>query len=108
MTKIIIFIKTFKNKDGDKDKNKHNKLISFRINDDKLLEKNKKPFGLKLKTYKIFNWMFHYFTKWFSDKANTNFYSLTVLEKATESESFAIISIDPLVAHKTYITFNYI
>ena len=44
--------------------------------------------------------MFHYFTKWFSDKANTNFYSLTVLEKATESESFAIISIDPLVAHK--------
>ena len=55
LPKIIIFIKTFKNKDGDKDKNKHNKLISFRINDDKLLEKNKKPFGLKLKTYKISN-----------------------------------------------------
>ena len=53
LPKIIIFIKTFKNKDGDKDKNKHNKLISFRINDDKLFDK--KPFGLKLKTYKIFN-----------------------------------------------------
>ena len=42
------------------------------------------------------------------DKVNNNFYSLTLLEKATESESFAIISIDPLVAHKTDITFNYI
>ena len=41
------------------------------------------------------------------DKVNTNFYSLAVLEKAAECESFAIISFDPLVAYKTNITFNY-
>ena len=33
------YVKTFKAKDGDKDKN--NKLMSFRINDEKLLEKYK-------------------------------------------------------------------
>ena len=33
------YVKTFKVKDGDKDKN--NKLMSFRINDKKLLEKYK-------------------------------------------------------------------
>ena len=35
--KISGYIKTFKVKNGDKDKN--NKLISFRIDDEKLLEK---------------------------------------------------------------------
>ena len=33
------YVKTFKVKDGDKDKNK--KLMSFRIDDEKLLEKYK-------------------------------------------------------------------
>ena len=33
------YVKTFKVKDGDKDKN--NKLMSFRIDDEKLLEKYK-------------------------------------------------------------------
>ena len=33
------YVKTFKAKDGDKDKN--NKLMSFRINDENLLEKYK-------------------------------------------------------------------
>ena len=39
MPKMSGYIKTFKAKDGDKDKN--NKLMSFRIDDEKLLEKYK-------------------------------------------------------------------
>ena len=37
LTKISEYIKTFKDKDG----NKYNKLMSFRINDEKLLRKHK-------------------------------------------------------------------
>ena len=47
LSKMSGHVKTFKVKDRDKDKN--NKLISFRIDDEKLLE-NVKPFGLRLKT----------------------------------------------------------
>ena len=50
LPKISGYVKTFKVKDGDKDKN--NKLMSFHIDDEKLLEKYN-PFGLKLKTQKI-------------------------------------------------------
>ena len=39
MPKISGYVKTLKVKDGDKDKN--NKLISFRIDDEMLLEKHK-------------------------------------------------------------------
>ena len=35
------YVQTFKNKDGDKDKNKNNELMPFCINDDKPLEKYK-------------------------------------------------------------------
>ena len=48
------YLRSFRNKDGDKDKNKNNKLISFCIYDDKLLE-NYKTIGIKLKTCKILN-----------------------------------------------------
>ena len=42
-------VKTFKVRDGDKDKS--NKLMSFYIDDEKLSKnKQKKTFGLKLKT----------------------------------------------------------
>ena len=47
MPKMSRYIITFKAKDGRKDKNI--KLMSFSINDEKLL-KNIKLFGLKLKT----------------------------------------------------------
>ena len=47
-----VYIRTFKDKGGDKDKNRYNKLMSFRRDDDKLLEKIK-PFGVGLKTCKI-------------------------------------------------------
>ena len=39
LPKMIGYVKTFKVKDGDKDKN--NKLKSFGINDEKLLENHK-------------------------------------------------------------------
>ena len=42
------YVKALKVNDGEKDKN--NKLMSFHIDDERLLEKYKKPFGLRLKT----------------------------------------------------------
>ena len=48
------YYQTFKNKDGDEDKNKTNKVMSFRLDGDRLLEKYK-PFGLILKTCKVLN-----------------------------------------------------
>ena len=41
------YVRAFKVKDGDNDKN--DKLMSFRRDDEKLLE-NIKPFGLRLRT----------------------------------------------------------
>ena len=52
MPKMSGCIKTFKVKDGDKDKN--NKLMSFRIDDEKLLEKYK-PIYTKIEDLKILN-----------------------------------------------------
>ena len=45
--KMSGYIKTLKVKEGDKDKN--NKLIYFRIDDEKKKKKSIKPFGLRLK-----------------------------------------------------------
>ena len=47
LPKISGYVKTFKVKDGDKDK--RYKLMSFHIDGDKLLE-NIKPFGIRLNT----------------------------------------------------------
>ena len=41
LPKMSGYVKIFKDKDGDKDKNRNNKLMSFRIDDEKLLEKFK-------------------------------------------------------------------
>ena len=48
LLKMSGYVKAFKVNDGEKDKN--NKLMSFHIDDERLLEKYKKPFGLRLKT----------------------------------------------------------
>ena len=45
--KMSGYIKTLKVKEGDKDKN--NKLIYFRIDDEKKKKKSIKPFALSLK-----------------------------------------------------------
>ena len=47
LPKMSGYVKTFNDK--GENKNENNKLMSLRIDDDKLLE-NIKPFGLKLKT----------------------------------------------------------
>ena len=52
LPKMSAYIKTFKVKEGDKDKN--NKLLTFHIDDEKVLEKYK-LFGLRLKIWKILN-----------------------------------------------------
>ena len=54
------YVKIIKDKDGDKDKNKNNILMSFRIDNDKLLE-NTSPFWLQLKFWKILNWLLYKF-----------------------------------------------
>ena len=55
LPKMRGYVKTFK----DKDVNKDNKLMSFSIDDEKLFKKSIKPFGLKLRTWKILNWMLY-------------------------------------------------
>ena len=79
------YVKTFKVKEGDKDKN--NKLMSFRINDEKLLEKYKaiwtKIGNLKNTEFKIF----------------TNFRGLNVPGNDIECEFFSVISIDSLLVY---------
>ena len=52
LPKMSGYVKTFKVKEGDKDKN--NKLLTFHIDDEKVLEKYK-LFGLRLKIWKILN-----------------------------------------------------
>ena len=49
MSKLSGYVKTFKVRDGDNDKN--NKLMSFHINDEKLLE-NYKAIGAKIEELK--------------------------------------------------------
>ena len=48
LPKLSGYIKAFKVQDADKDK--YNKLMYFHIDDEKLLKKKLKPFGLTLKT----------------------------------------------------------
>ena len=52
------YVRTFKGKGGDKNKNV--KLIFSRIDDDKLLE-NIKTFGIRLKILKILNYLIYQF-----------------------------------------------
>ena len=54
LPKMIGYAKTFKVKDGDK--NQHNKLMSFCIDDDNLLEKYKKEY------WRLAKYLIEYFT----------------------------------------------
>ena len=95
------YVKTFKVKDGDKDKN--NKLMSFC---------KKAPSGLRLKTYKKLNALPASDDRYIktkirtcSDKVYHNFCGLNVAEDGVECESFTNISIDSLFAYgnKNYL-----
>ena len=105
MPKMSWYIKTFKVKGGDKYPN--NKLMSFLIDDEKLLEKYK-AIWTKIegsKTIKLNALPVYYGrymktkTRTYSDKVYTNFRGLNVLEDDIECESLTAISIDSLVVY---------
>ena len=108
--KMSGYVKTFVVKEGD------NKLMSFRIDDEKLLEKKKairtKTDGLKnlrsnvLSVYDDTNIKTKIST--FGDKAYTNIHGLNVPEDDIECGSFTIISIGSLLVYykKYYLQVN--
>ena len=97
------YVDTFKVKDKEKDKN--NKLLSLRINEEKLLEKYK-TIWTKIKDLKITGLIAlpvfddRYIktkVRTYGDKVCTNFRDLNVPEDDIERSSFTVISIDSLL-----------
>ena len=97
------YVDTFKVKDKEKDKN--NKLLSLRINEEKLLEKYK-TIWTKIKDLKITGLIAlkvfddRYIktkVRTYGDKVYTNFRDLNVPEDDIERSSFTVISIDSLL-----------
>ena len=95
-------------KANDEDKDKNNKFIPFRIDDEKLLEKYK---AIWTKTEVIKNidsnalpvYDDRYLKmkiKTYDDKGYTNFRGLNVTEDDIECESFTVISIDSLLLYE--------
>ena len=93
------YVKTFKIKDGEKDKN--NKLISFHIDDNKLLEKYKTTWT-KIGDQSMMIDIRYIKTKigTHGDKVCTNFRGLNVSENGVECESCTVISIDSLLVYE--------
>ena len=105
MPKISGYVKTFKIEEGN------NELMSFHINDEKLLEKYKAILtkiedlkNIKLHTLQVYDDRYiKTKLKRFNDKVYTNFLGLNVPEDDIEFESFTVISIDSfLVEGKKY------
>ena len=102
MPKMSGYVKTFKVKDGDKDKS--NKLISFQINDEKLLEKYKTIWAkiedlknIELNTLPVYDDRYiKAKIRTYGDKVYTNFRGLNVPKDHIECRSFSVISIDSL------------
>ena len=93
------YVKTFKIKDGEQDKN--NKLTSFHIDDNKLLEKYKTTWT-KIGDQSMMIDIRYIKTKigTHGDKVCTNFRGLNVLENGVECESCTVISIDSLLVYE--------
>ena len=94
MPRVSGYVNTFKIKEGDKDKS--NKLMFFRIDDERLLE-NYKAIWTKIESYKNIelNDLPVYGDRYiktkirtYDDKVYTNFCGLNVLEDDIECESF--------------------
>ena len=100
------YVKTFKVKDGDKDEN--NKLISFRIDDEKLPEKYKTICpkiedikNINLNTLPVYDDRYiKPKIRTHGDKSDTNFRGLNVPKDDIECESFIVISIDSLLVYE--------
>ena len=106
MTKRSRYVKTFKVKDEDKDKN--NKLMSFRIDHENLLQKYKTIWTkiedlkhIELNALPVYDERCKK-TKIGTngDKVCTNFRGLNVPEDDVECESFTVISIDSLLVYE--------
>ena len=101
MRKMSGDFKTFKFKEGD------NKLASFRIDDEKLLEKYKAIWtkiedlkNIKLKALPVYDDRYiKTKIRTFGDKVYTDFPVAYMLEDDIESESFTVISIDSLLVY---------
>ena len=101
-------VKAFKVEDGEKDEN--NKLMSFRIDDEKLLEEYKaiwtKTEDLKkhieLNALPVYDDIYIKIKiRSYSGKVYTNFRGLNVPEDDIECESFTVISIDSLLVYES-------
>ena len=103
MPKMGGYVKTFKVKEGN------NKLMSFRIDDEKLLEKYK---AIRIKIEDLKNIKLNALPvhddryiktkiRTFGDKVYTNFRGLNVPEDDKECEYFIVISIDFLLVYDT-------
>ena len=106
LPKMSRYVKTFQVKDGDKGKN--NKLMYFRIDDEKLLEKYKTIQteiedlnNIELTVLRVYDDRYIK-TKitTYGDKVYTNFHGLDVPEDDIECESFSVISIDSLFVYE--------
>ena len=105
MPKVSGYVKTFKFKEGDKDKS--NKSMPFRIDDEKLLEKYK-AIWTKIEDFKNIelNDLPVYDDRYIKSKIRTygyeiytNFPGLNVPEHDIECECFTVISIDSLLLY---------
>ena len=107
MPKISGIIKTFKFRDGDRDKN--NELMSFCIDDEGIFEKYKAIWtkiedlkNVELNTLPVYDDRYiKTKIRTYSDKFCTNFRGLNVPEDDIECESFTVISIDSLLVYKS-------
>ena len=107
MPKISRYVKTFKVKDGDK--NKINKLMSLRIDDEKLLQKYE-AIGTRIEDLNAFlklNALPVYDDRYiktkirtYGNKFYTNFCGLNVPKDDRECECFTVISIDSLLVYE--------
>ena len=101
MPKVSGYVKTFKAED------KINKLMTFHIDDEKLLEKYKATCtkiedlkNIELDALPVYDDRYMKTNlKTYGDNVYTNFRGLNVPEDDTESESFTVISIDSLRAY---------
>ena len=101
MPKMSGYVKRFKVKE------ENNKLMSFPIDDEKLLEKYKAIWtkiedlkNIKLNTLPVYDDRYiKTKIRTFGDKVDTNFRSLNVPEDDIKCESFTVISIDSLLVY---------
>ena len=105
MPKMTGYVKALKVKEGDKDKN--NKLMSFRIDDEKLSEKYEAIWtkiddleNFNLNTLPVYDDRDTKTKTWtYSNKVYTNFPDWNVPEEDKEGKPFIVISIDSLLVY---------